>query len=222
MTYTAPQAAAVRVVLRPMASPLPIGFLALAVGSFALSGLQLAWIPETQGHAVAWCLIAFVVPLQFVSFVLGLMARDEGSGTGMGLLTGSWLAIGLVMLHAKPGSHSGALGLLLIASAAALLVPVLTAFGSKAVASAVIATTVVRFGLAGIYQLDGGSGWKVATGVVGVLLAVLAWYVALALALEDAQGHAVLPTFRQLPASDLPGDTVPDALRREAGVRRKV
>jgi hypothetical protein len=91
-----------RVVLRPLASPLPVGFLALAIGSLVLAGLQLKWIPASQGHTAGLCLIGVVVPLQAVSFVFGLLARDQSAGTAMGLLTGSWLAIGLVTVTAKP------------------------------------------------------------------------------------------------------------------------
>jgi hypothetical protein len=32
-----------RVMLRPLASPLPVGFLALAIGSFVVTGVQLNW-----------------------------------------------------------------------------------------------------------------------------------------------------------------------------------
>jgi uncharacterized protein len=72
-----------------------------------------------------------VVPLQAVSFVFGLLARDQSAGTAMGPLTGSWLAIGLVTVTAKPGAVSGGLGLLLLGSAAALLVPAIAAAGTS-------------------------------------------------------------------------------------------
>jgi uncharacterized protein len=43
------------VVLRPIAAPLPMGFLALAVGSFVLAGFQLHWIGLGQSRQVALC-----------------------------------------------------------------------------------------------------------------------------------------------------------------------
>jgi hypothetical protein len=39
-----------RIVLRPIASPLPLGFLALAGGTLLLSGLQLGWLAPAQGR----------------------------------------------------------------------------------------------------------------------------------------------------------------------------
>jgi hypothetical protein len=211
-----------RIVLRPLASPLPVGFLALAIGSFVLAGLQLKWISATQGHAVGLCLIGLVVPLQAVSFVLGLLARDQAAGTAMGLLTGSWLAIGLVTLTGRPGATSGALGLLLTGSAAALLVPAAAAAAAKPMAGAVITTTALRFGCAAAYELGAGAGWRTTTGVIGLVLAALGWYAGCALALEDARHRPVLPTFRgSRHAGPVPDGeaTLSTRVRNEAGVR---
>ena len=38
-----------RVVLRPLATPLPLGFLALLLATVPLSAVQLGWIPPTEG-----------------------------------------------------------------------------------------------------------------------------------------------------------------------------
>ena len=56
-------AALTRIMLRPVASPIPAGFLALAIGTFTLAGLQLRWIATGQGHVVWLCLFALVAPL---------------------------------------------------------------------------------------------------------------------------------------------------------------
>lgn len=109
---------------------------------------------------MALCLIGLVVPLRAVSFVLGLLARDQGAGTAMGLLTGSWLAIGLVTFTAKPGATSGGLGLLLAGAAAALLVPAMAAAASKPLAGAVISMTALRFGCTAAYELGAGHAWQ--------------------------------------------------------------
>lgn len=183
--------------LRPIATPLPIGMIALAVGSLVLAGLQLSWITTAQGHMVALCLLAFVVPLQLVSFVFGYLSRDEGTASALGTLSGTWFAIGLVLLGSAPGSTSGALGLLLIAATGALLVPVAVSTASKPLIAAVFAVTALRFLLSGIYQLTGGTGWHTAAGVTGLVVVALAWYAAMAFALEAGRRKAVLPVFRR-------------------------
>jgi uncharacterized protein len=92
-----------RVVLRPIGNPLPLGFLALAGGTLVVSGLQLGWLSDSQGQDVALILIAFVFPLQLVAAVFGFLGRDVVAGTGMGILCGTWLSIGLVTLTSAPG-----------------------------------------------------------------------------------------------------------------------
>src|SRR3954470_21059932 len=112
---------ATRIMLRPLANPLPLGFLALGAGTLVVAGLQLGWIAPTEGRSVALILLAFVFPLQFLASVLGYLSRDVVAGTGMGVLAATWLSISLVTVHARPGSTSGALGLLLVFVGAALL-----------------------------------------------------------------------------------------------------
>ena len=51
-----------RITLRPIANPLPLGFLALAGGTLLLSGLQLGWVEPAESHTLGLILIAFVVP----------------------------------------------------------------------------------------------------------------------------------------------------------------
>jgi UPF0716 family protein affecting phage T7 exclusion len=114
---------AARIVLRPVGNPLPLGFLALAGGTLLVSGVQLGWLKPADVQHVAIILITFVFPLQLLASVFGYLARDVAAGTGMGLLAGTWLSIGLVTLTSPPGSTSDALGLFLLLAGAAMLAP---------------------------------------------------------------------------------------------------
>jgi succinate-acetate transporter protein len=209
-----------RIVLRPIANPLPLGFLALAAGTLLVSGLQLAWLAPSDGSDVALILLAFVFPLQLVACVFGFLGRDIAAGTGMGLLAGTWLSIGLVTLTApRPGATSDALGLFLLLAGAAMLVPFAVAAAGKLAAAAVLGTTALRFLLTGLYQLTGSSGLKQAAGIAGLILLAVALYAALALALEDARDDTVLPVGRR-GAGTLDGGF--DGLERSAGVRNQL
>src|SRR5829696_7592748 len=177
---------AARIVLRPIGNPLPLGFLALAGGTLLVSGLQLGWLEPQAGTHVGLILIAFVFPLQLVASVFGYLARDVVAGTGMGVLAGTWLSIGLVQLMSQPGSTSDALGLFLLLAAVAMLVPAVASATGKLVATAVLTTTALRFVTTGLYQLTAGDAWKAVAGVVGLILCALAVYAALAMAMEDA------------------------------------
>jgi hypothetical protein len=77
---------ATRIVLRPIANPLPLGFLALGAGTLVVAGLQLDWFAATEGRSVALILLAFVFPLQLLAAIFGFFARDVVAGTGMGVL----------------------------------------------------------------------------------------------------------------------------------------
>ena len=70
-------------------------------------------------------------------------------------------------MSAQPGGTSGGLGLLLIGSATALLVPAMAAASSKPLGGAVITMTALRFSCAAAYELAAGSTWRVLTGVIG-------------------------------------------------------
>jgi hypothetical protein len=125
-----------------------LGFLALAGGTLVLSGLQLGWVEAAESANVAVVLIAFVFPLQLLASILGYLARDVVAGTGMGILSGTWLAVGLVLFRSQPGATSDALGLLLLASAA-MCVPAAGALLGKLVPAAVLFTTAIRYAVTG-------------------------------------------------------------------------
>ena len=214
-----------RIVLRPLANPLPLGFLALAAATLLVSGLQLDWLEPTEGHHVALMLAAFVVPLQLLTSVLGFLTRDVVAGTGMGVLAGTWLSVALVMLDSAPGATSDALGLLLLVASAAMLIPAVIAAGGKLVAAAVLGTTALRLLATGLYELTASGDWKTTAGVVGVVLTALALYAALSMALEDAGRHTVLPTLRRgAGAAAMTGDLRAqlDSIQHEAGVRKQL
>lgn len=213
-----------RVVLRPYASPLPLGFLALAVGSCLLSALQLGWVPATESHQVAIVILVFVAPVELITGIISFLVRDVVMATGLGLLFGSWAALGMLLRQGAPGATSSVLGVLAITVAAALLVPAVTAAGSKPVAAVLMTVAATRFVLTAVYELGAGAAWKQATGVVGIALVVTALYGSLALALEDAHHRAVLPvsrrgTSRYAMSGELRHQL--DSLPTEVGVRQE-
>jgi succinate-acetate transporter protein len=218
-------AAAARLFLRPIANPLPLGFIALAAATLLISGLQLGWLGIDQGQSVALILIAFVFPLQLLVSVLAYLARDIVAGTGMGILAGTWLSVALVAITSTPGSTSDALGLFLLLAAAAMVIPATAAAGGKLVPAAVLTLSAVRFLTTGVAQLAGGGSWEDAAGVVGLALCALALYAALALLIEDARRTTVLPLGRHgLGRAALADgfDRQLDRIEHEAGVREQL
>jgi succinate-acetate transporter protein len=188
---------ATRVMLRPIANPLPLGFLALAAGTLMVSGLQLGWLADSDGATVALILIAFVFPLQLLTSIFSYLARDVAAATGMGILAGTWLSIGLVMISSAPGATSDALGLFLLIAGVSMWVPASAAVAGKLVPATVLATAGLRFLVTGAYELSAASSWQHLAGIVGLALCALGVYAAVAMALEDARGATVLPLGRR-------------------------
>jgi uncharacterized protein len=186
-----------RVMLRPIAGPLALGFFGLAAATFVMSGLQLGWVDSTEGKQVAVCILAFTVPLQFAASLLGFLARDGVAATGMGVLAGTWAVIGLVTFSAKPGSTSDALGLFLLLAGVAIWAPASAAFVSKLVPALVLSIAGLRFLVTGVYQLTSNEAWEDTAGVIGLLLAAFAIYAAYAAELEDVLKRPVLPLGRR-------------------------
>src|SRR4051794_16389360 len=193
------------VFLRPIGSPLGLGMAGLLGASLVVSGIELGWIASNQRGAVGLMLVAFAFPLQFAASLIAFGARDGAAGTALGILSGTWLATGLTFLSSGASAKSGALGLLLLASAVALACAAAGTATGKLVPAAVFALEAVRFVGAGIHELGGGEFWQDAAGIVGLLVVALAAYIVAAAVLEDARGATVLPLARRDRAEHEPG-----------------
>jgi succinate-acetate transporter protein len=216
--------AAARVFLRPIATPLPMGFLALALATSVFGAVQLGWIPPSQGHVAGLTAVVLTAPLQILASVFGYLSRDPVTATGMAILGGTWALLGLTTLLAPPGATSAGLGVLLLAAAAAMLIPAFVGT-AKLAAAGVMGLTAVRFGVTGWYELTGSATAKTTAGAVGIALAVAAFYAALALELGGTKRHTILPTGRSgLAAAAERGEEVFDSaeLAREPGVRPRL
>ena len=213
-----------RVVVRPIGNPLPLGFLALMVATTSTAMLQLGVLGPAQGHTIALALLVLTAPLQLVVCVLGFLARDPVAGTGMGVLAGTWATVGLTMLGSPPGTTSPALGVLLLCSAVAMVVPTAAATG-KLAAMAVMGLSAIRFAVTGVGQLTGSASWMTVSGWVGLALALAAGYAAIAFELEDVRHATVLPLGRRGGGADTMTATRLDelaSLSHEAGVRKQL
>ena len=220
MSDTADPTGAPRIVVRPLANPLPLGFLGLAGGTIILAGQQLGWVPSAQSHLVAVAVLLVAVPLQSVASIMGFLARDAVAATAMGTLAVTWASIGVLTLMSPPGGRTPVLGLALFYLAAAVLVSAAVAATGKGIVVLVLGLATVRFAVTGVYEYVGGSGWMTTAGWIGVALCAVALYAAAALELESMTLRTVLPTLRYGAARTALADgATVGPVRREAGVR---
>jgi GPR1/FUN34/yaaH family len=84
-----------RIVLRPIGSPLPLGFFTLAIDSVVVSAFQWGLLPEADHRALALIVIpAFVV--QLIVGILAFLSRDSIAATLMMSFATTWLVDALV------------------------------------------------------------------------------------------------------------------------------
>lgn len=186
----------VRIVLRPIGSPLTLGMSGLAVASLVESGVQLSWVAPSQTREVGLILIAVPFVLQLVACVFAYLARDGATGAAVGLLSGTWLALGLIRAVDGTSTTGGAVGLLLLMAGGTLALSAIAVSTLKPLPGVVFGLAAARFLLGGIYEMSGATAWRDAAGIMGLVIAVLAAYCVLAFELEGEWDKTLLPTLR--------------------------
>ena len=214
-----------RIMLRPIATPFPLGFFALATASLLVAGQELHWLGPSDHETVALCLVAFAFPLQILASIFGFLGRDTVAATGFGVQGATWLLVGLAQLSHLGRSIDHGVGLLLIASSAWVLLCALGASLGKLGVALVLVLTATRFLVTGLSELTGSGGLGRAAGIVGLLLVAAATYVAVALEVENLRRRTVLPIGRRGRGADALRLPLADQLRavdHEAGVREQL
>jgi uncharacterized protein len=216
-----------RIVLRPLASSLPLGFFAFGMGTILLTAVELNWVPPAQIGSLMIMILVFVVPLEMISGLFAFLARDAGAATGLSLLGAAWAATSLSMLGGPPGARSTALAIFLLMMAAMMLVLSAASLSAKPAFGLLLMLGACRFALTGVYQGSLGGGQVTATvaGWIGLPLAAFSLYGGLALLLEDSSQRTILPVGRRgRVRSSLEGSITHqiEAAEREAGIRRQL
>ncbi|HEX4063606.1 MAG TPA: GPR1/FUN34/YaaH family transporter [Streptosporangiaceae bacterium] len=215
-----------RIVLRPVASPLPLGFLAFGTGTILLTALELQWVPLAQGSALMVMVLAFVAPLELLAGVFAFLARDSGAATALSTLGATWVATALTVLRTPAGATSTSLGIFLLTLATMMLVLSAGALRSKPLFGVLLLAGSCRFVLTGLYQAAvGGTTLEKVSGWLGVPLVAFCLYGALALLLEDGAQRTILPLGRRGRArTSIEGDLGHqiEQAESEPGIRRQL
>ncbi|MBP0456837.1 GPR1/FUN34/YaaH family transporter [Streptomyces montanisoli] len=194
----APVAGVTRVVLRPIASSLPVGFFAF---------------------------LAFVVPLELIAGVFAYLARDAGAATALTTLGAAWAGTAVVSLMQPPGTRSTALVVFLLVVAAFVLVLSAAALPGKSLLGVLLVLAAARYVLVAVYDITGSATVRSASGWLGVALGAFALYGGIALLLEEMTQRTVLPLGRHgRSRTSLEGglEDQTATTHQEAGVRRQL
>ena len=197
-------------VVRPYASPLPLGFYSFAVGMALLGGNGLGWLSDAPDVRASGVLMAaFVFPLELVATVVAMLARDTAATAVLGLYTTSWLGLGLLDALDPTRPTSAAVGLFLAAFAVVLVPLAVSAVFGKALLAVVLGVSIVRAALAAAYQLGAPQWTDRANGVVALALLALACYGGTAFLVEDLRGRTGLVPRRGAASAAMASDGEP-------------
>ena len=215
----------VQIVLRPYASSFPLASLAFGVGNVLYSAFLLHWIPAAETRVVALMLLAFVAPLELGPSVMAFLARDGGGATAFAIFGAAWVVQGLVLLGGQPSSISPAAGMFLSCLVLCLILLAVVTFKGKPLLGAVLVVAIVRTSGAAVVAFTGASWATPATAWCGLLLALLAFYAAVAFLEEDVTGRLSPLTFRTGEARSAMEGELKDqvaTIEKEAGVRKQL
>ena len=210
-----------RIVLRPSASPMPLGFFTVAIATCMISSLQAHILAIADRQAVAYVVFpAFV--LQIIVALFALMDRDTIAATVMASFAATWLVDTLIFLT-NPVGASQTLAVFFFVFSAFVVMMAIAAFPKRAL-FVVLIVAVPRFLASGFAQATGSSWVSTLAGVLGFTLAAVS-HTAWALLLEDVKGRTVLPIGRQGAARvAIEGDLAAqlEGIEHGAGVRRSL
>lgn len=216
--------APIRIVVRPYASALPLGFFSFGVGMLLLGAIGVGWIHGPDVATAGKLLALFVFPLEFVSTVIAFLARDTASAASLGMFSSSWLALGVAeWTAAVPGAKSHAIGFYLIMFGVMVTALAAAAFAGKPLLGVLLLIASARSMLFGAWELGAGHHVLYSAGITGIVIAALSVYGGLAFLLEDARGRAVLPIARRGSSREaIEGDLDVQlaGVAAEAGVRK--
>lgn len=208
------------IVLRPLASPLPLGFFSFAVGMALLGTMGLGWLATpVEVRSAGLLMAAFVFPLELIAAIVAVLCRDTATATTLGLFTTSWLALGLLDVLDPSAQTNRSTGVFL-AAFALMLVPlvVMAAFGKQLLAI-VLTCSLARAALEAAYQLGAPHWTDLANGVVALVVTVLAGCAGTAFLIEDIHGRTPLVPRRGTAATAMSGDGAHPA---DPGVRAQL
>jgi succinate-acetate transporter protein len=214
-----------RVNLRPLANPLPLGLFSFGIGMLLLGAQSTGWIPLKETRQVGLVLASFVFPLEGLAAIFAFLSRDTLAGTVLGLFTTSWLTLGLALIIGPPGAASLTLGFYLLAFAAAIIALAAIALMGKPLIALLLSLSAARAILDGLYQVSNHTGLEHASGYVALAIAGVAWYAGTAFALEDLRQSSLLPVFRRGAGKTAIESDDAEQLQRatgEAGIRQQL
>jgi len=216
---------AVRVVVHPYATAMPLGCFAFGIGNTIVAAFLAHWIPVSDTQTVAFITLAFVAPLELIASIMAFLSRDSGAATAMGIFAGGWIIYGMQLLAFGAGASSPATGIFLILLALCLAILAVASFTGKPLIASLFCVAMLRSTTAGLLEFRSSGPLTIATVWLGLLVAALAFYCGFGLLLEDVMQRPLQMMYRTGKAKKAMVASLSEQLEnvaREAGVRQQL
>lgn len=187
----------VRITVRPIGTPLPLGFFSFGLGNLLVVAWQMHWIPLAETRTMGLVLLGFAAPFQSFTGILGFLARDAAAGTSMFVFASSWIVTGLAMVATGNAQHVHVLAWYESGAAVVSLLLAVDAALSKPFLSTLLVLAAIRFGASAAFQFGAPHALSFIASAAGAVLVAFAFYGGVALLLEDMRHKPVLPVFRR-------------------------
>jgi uncharacterized protein len=200
-----------RVFLQPIASPSILGLLAFAASTFMLGAYYAGWFGSaTTAEYLAPFVAIFGGLAQLIAAMWAFRARDGLATAVHGTWGSFYLAFGVLYAFVAGGSLTAGgidpgFGWWFIPLAAITGTLMLAAIGRNLALSATMLTLMAACIVMAAGLLVPSSGWVKGGGDVLVASALVAWYAATAILLEDSFRHVILPLTRPQAEANIPG-----------------
>ena len=214
-----------RIVLRPYASAIPLGAFAFGIGNVLYSAFLLHWIASSESLLLAVMLLAFVAPLELLPCVMAYLSRDTGGATAFGIFGAAWVVQGIQLLLPGANQPSVASGIFLASLALCLAILSVITFPGKPLIGSLLVVAVLRTVGAALMEFAFGHSIATISAILGLVLALFAFYSGVAFLDEDVRQVISPLTFRTGAARAAMEGSLEEQiepLSREAGIRKQL
>jgi succinate-acetate transporter protein len=220
-----PWPARTRIFLQPVAAPSVLGLFGFFAAT-VMVGSNLAgwWGTSSSGLYLFEFAAIFGGVAQFAAAMWAYRARDAAATAVHGAWGSFWIGYGILQLLvatkvlAAPGLVSAPLGWWFIGLAAVTASVTLAALAESLAVTAVAGTLTAGSILAAVGYYAPSLGALRAGGVLFVISAAIAWYVATAMMLAASFGRTILPLFTWSRAANVPWREPYSPIERPAGM----
>ena len=214
-----------RIVLRPFASALPLGFFGFGMGVAIVTAYGYGIVPPSDHVAAGLMMLAFAAPLEIAAAVFALLSRDAAAASAMGIFAASWVVNGATYVSTAQIAPDPASGVFTAMISLYLIGLCAISFRGKPMLGVFLVLATVRAIADAVMEFGGPPLAGEIMNGCGVLLVLASLYGGFAFLIEDVQHRELLPVFRRGQAKAAMQGGLAAQLRdidREAGVRTQL